>query len=290
MRRAGARAFTLVEMLVTIGIIALLLGILLVGLRGVLGTAGRTKELSNLRQVYYGWQMYSGSNDEYILPGYLDDNTQQLWAVDYKDVKGQKVPPASARGWAWRLAPYVDYSWDVLCGYRTDFLEELAAVPVDIVAKEPAFGYNAYYVGGWWEAASPTGPATMKFDDLPAPFNTGMIARTQGSVARPETQILFCSSSQRDTGTYKNNDNRAATGSFWVVPPHLGATQVWEPFAGGGASMNVLVNGQSVPINRYNTAFAALVGDGGTVSLSMMEMTDMRRWVNAADKPNWTHP
>ena len=284
------RGFTLVEVLVTIGIIALLLGILMVGLRGVLGTANRTQELSNLRQVYYGWQMYSNSNEEQLLPGYLDDNTQALWDVSYKDARGEKLAPANARGWTWRLAGYVDNSWDVLVGYRTDFDEELTAVPVDIVANQPSFGYNAYYVGGWWQSTSPTGPASMKYDDLPAPFNSGIIARTQGSIARPDMQVLFCSSAQRNTGQYKNKENRTVDGSFWVVPPFLGNTAVWEPTVGGGSAMDVLVNNQSVPINRYNDTFAALAGDGGTMSLSLYELTDMRRWVSAADKRDWKHP
>lgn len=284
------RGFTLVEVLVTIGIIALLLGILLVGLRGVLGTASRTQELSNLRQVYYGWQMYSSSNEEYLLPGYLDDNTQELWAVEYKDARGDEVPRADARGWAWRLAGYVDNSFEVLCGYRTDFDKELTAVPVNLVASEPAFGYNAYYMGGWWESPSPTGPAAMKFDNLAAPFNSGIIARTQGSVARPDTQVLFMSSSQRDAGQYKNKDNRVVAGAHWVSPPFLGNTAVWEPTVGGGAAMEVLVNGQAVPINRYNDSFAALAADGSTMALSLFELADMRRWVSAADKRDWKHP
>ena len=71
----GARGFTLVEMLVVIGVIILLLGLLL----PALGIARRNSQLagsqSNLRQIFSLMTAYSTDNREYIVPSKFDYST-----------------------------------------------------------------------------------------------------------------------------------------------------------------------------------------------------------------------
>ncbi len=64
------RAFTLVELLVVIGIIAVLIAILLPTLAKAREAANRAACLSNLRQVYYALHLYAMNNGDEVPIGY----------------------------------------------------------------------------------------------------------------------------------------------------------------------------------------------------------------------------
>lgn len=90
-RTAGSSAFTLVEMLVALGIITVLAAILLPTVTAARRAAANTKCLSNLRQIGMAVAQYMSDNDQTIPPG-VSSNT---WD-----------DPASVRGAFLRPPPY----------------------------------------------------------------------------------------------------------------------------------------------------------------------------------------
>jgi prepilin-type N-terminal cleavage/methylation domain-containing protein/prepilin-type processing-associated H-X9-DG protein len=71
-----ARAFTLVELLVVIGIIAILIAILLPALSKSRESARRAACLSNLRQVHLAFSLYAGNYKDQVPLGYRAGNKQ----------------------------------------------------------------------------------------------------------------------------------------------------------------------------------------------------------------------
>src|SRR5437588_7046559 len=77
LHRKRSKGFTLVELLVVIGIIALLISILLPSLSKARETANRAKCASNLRQIGQAMQLYANENN-YAFPRGMYNGAGQL--------------------------------------------------------------------------------------------------------------------------------------------------------------------------------------------------------------------
>jgi prepilin-type N-terminal cleavage/methylation domain-containing protein len=133
---APRRAFTLLELLVTIGIIALLASLIIVVLGGARASANRTESTNALRSMLRGYAAYSADNGQQLMPGYLDVTKLQQLRISPKLDTGVPIDPALATGgtgapldpndassYVWRLAPYLDHEWKTMfTDYRNDSL------------------------------------------------------------------------------------------------------------------------------------------------------------------------
>ena len=158
------RAFTLVELLVVVAIIAVLIGILAYSLSGVRAAAIRTRSLSAVRQMVMGYSAYTLDHGGKLLPGYIDETLLADGQVFgklrvYLPSGAELTFPVDKQSYVWRLAPYLDDAWEIFfedmydTGEMSKFEEAyhktgLTASASGLISERPSFGLNSIFVGG----------------------------------------------------------------------------------------------------------------------------------------------
>jgi len=306
-RRTGpASGFTLVEMLITLGIIALLMGLLLTGLRAARSAARETQQLSNIRQLYVAWSAYAMQYDDACLPGFLDTGVQTSWRVKYRNAANTVIDSQLAQTYPWRLAGYLDYNTELTIGYLDrlgetfdDGIYQGGMIPYTLPASligatglagsaaalQPEFGYNAFYLGGWWETVN--GAPQMRFANAEHPTTGAQalpVARTISSITRPESMITFSAAIYSDSGVIKDVDE-VTPSAAWVTPPFLAQTPIWTIGPSGDSNSISVLAPAAVPLRRYNAVIYSSA-DGSQRKASYKELWDMALWTNRADLPD----
>ena len=319
--RKNKHGFTIVELLVVIGAIAILLGVLLVGLQSASRLSRNVRSMSRLKQIHIGWTTYANAYEDRLLPGYLDEEVQDLWRVRYRGYDGERLQNSDCTTYPLRLLPYLDFSLDPMYGYSSQFqvLENNFAnassdghqSALTELSNTPAFGYNAYYVGGWWEARSrpdiDANYAHLVFGDTAAELGTPpntrnvkgrLVATTMGKIADPSKLMAFCSSIFRDPGGYIRDDDGNPGGAPWVTPPRLCVEQIWRSYLGdrmlgidgsavfnpmgvAGEGIEVLIP-EAVPFRRNGLTVPLINCDGSTQQGTIEDLLKMNRWTPAA--------
>ncbi len=319
-QRNAPAGFTIVELLVVIGIIAILLSLVSISLTQAGQSARQTKALSALKQIGTAWTQYANQSEDRAMPGYMDDGVQAAFKIKARDGSGQRVDPQFCRTYSYRLLPFLDNDRSLMYDYYPDN-EMPSELPPQVVADSPAFGYNAFYVGGWW--TSETGAPKMRFSGT-GYYGTGgqlvqrqeVVVRSLAQIERTSELIIFAASAPAQPGFIKNPDE-TAIGSAWVVPHKRAMTNIWSSSDGAsfetmqraGASIAdtgkdflaqlfqsdspniVQVQGsvgidvfvaESVPLRRIKNVVTTVRADMSTTAQGLRDLMDQRRWINVA--------
>ncbi len=256
------QAFTLIELLIVVGIIAVLGGLVLSILPKVSDQGRKMKEVTAARTLITAFLSTTQDNNGRYILGY-DQNAQDITLPGGSVISG---PPACR--YPYRLAPYFNYQFDdtILVNYNAKQLPD--GNRTYMTSLNPALGMNSYFVGG--NTMDSRGNINYPNECLSMPALGG-------------SAILVFASAAYDDGAKRIN------GYFKLTPPNL-TSSMWstKPWTNKSAASDY---GQVDA--RYNGQAVCVFSDGSVRSLSITELRDMRLWCrNAAaqDDPDYTVP
>jgi prepilin-type N-terminal cleavage/methylation domain-containing protein len=280
MKPGRFKGFSLVELLVVIGIIALLIGILMPVINRARGAAQQTKTLAGMREMMLGYIAYSNDNQGRLLlgvpPPYLNGQTLRVTLPT-----GQTLPtPGSGpygnmsepvKRYPARLAPYQQNVWRIMYNHtdptaiptETDSIND-AAYKVYVLSLYPTFGLNSVFLGGDEAQSGFTGILPNQ-----RPNSGKHVAFRITDVRRSTEQIVFIEVQEHSaTGP-------TGRGYFRALPPVAGG-RMWQ----AGLEKCEAVGGVQfgMPHSRWSKRIVTGFLDGHAAELTPAEVDDMRLW------------
>lgn len=147
------RGFTLVELLVVIGIIALLIGILLPSLAAARRSAKAAACLSNIRQMQVAQMFYVNDYDGWLVQAGLEHGEESHDAGDDDDGENEHGELDAETSWLNLLQPYTQSLLVVRCPSDTS-IHWPEGSPVELHDGEIAFRVSSYGINNYLSANS----------------------------------------------------------------------------------------------------------------------------------------
>ena len=279
-------------MIVVIAIIGVLVAILIPALSGVKARSKKLKELNLISHVGKAWAMYSGDHQDKLLPGYIGAGVQEYQKLAWAFEDSSLVPPAptyepslpnDAGPWTWRLLSYLDYDWRSLLFYRDtdEWTGEEIRENAEVIATKPAFGYNGFYLGGWWLLDAHSGKPVVTFGSvqLTDGRKANVVAKLSSSIKKPSTQITFCSTFFAPVGIYEEMDD-STPGSYFAIPSVLARVKRWTPLPNNRIEA---MFSTYIPLGRFNGMPAVCFADGSVQSVELLDLVDQSLWIPKAE-------
>lgn len=280
--------FSVTELLVVIGVIALLVVLVIPAAQMVRKAAAKTRELTTARMLGQAWTHYATDASGAVMPGFRT-------GLPAFGPDGTPIPPQTFAGsgaaiaarWPWRLTPYLGSDvMNLFSGPQREAILQLQSSPdrdrfYYLASLVPSFGLNSAWVGG---DSDRLGFLPPTIGGQANPFHGFYVTRLS-QVARPERLTLFASSRMANDfgsdplGQYF--DGATIEGYFRIDSPWFQA-RIWadayspsDPASNGNVSART--GGDAVVVTV----------SGSTETLPVQQLDDMRRWADQADRADW---
>jgi len=194
------KAFTIIELLITIGIIVVLCSISFMGYFKVLESSKKTREINAAKVLIAGYHAHAADNGGRLLKVMDPDPGVIL------DKKGKPIMHHAGKRWPWRLAPYIEYNTDILMVNNKEAAPEDSSMYSYLVTVFPTLGINGTFVGGKY--------GTITAPDNPRSNRGNFCVTTIVQPADPTKLIVFVSAKM---------DGATHSGCYDVGMPDFGA-------------------------------------------------------------------
>lgn len=147
------KAFTLVELLVTLSVIGLLAALGLPALNSALQAGRKAKEVGAIKSLITAYNTYSADNNNMLMKSYDKDGVAT--DANGREMSGEDLH--EAHRWPWRLAPYFNYGFYTTTHVNDAELSIKAAGGLSqtyLVSVIPSFGLNINCGGNDYEGNS----------------------------------------------------------------------------------------------------------------------------------------
>lgn len=253
--RKRSNGFTLVELLVTITIVATLTGVSVTGYMSLREKARMVTEVNAARNLMAAYLSYPSDHNGRVMPGYQAD-------PEVTDLKGAPLGyPMNAR-YPWRLAQNAPSIEGIMLfnGNESALKEDNSDYLVSVM---PNLGLNAVLLGGHYGSGSPL-PPSPRLIEAYGKFHLTHLAEA----VAPEMLTVFASA----------RSGKDRPGYFEIRPPNL-TGKVWS---GNKFSENSAASAHGFVDFRYGGKAVTASLAGNVQLLSEKELRDMRRWSNQA--------
>lgn len=270
-------AFTLIEVLVSIAIIALLVSILLPSLAHARSAARQTRELAAAQQQMLAFTLYANEHAGRVLPGLLP--AQSAAGINQL---GERFSGPAAQRYPWRLAPQYDYDFNGLY-YSDKALRDLRNEPTSyqyLVSLFPLLGMNTQFVGG--------DARYFGFDNRFARFFGKFYIERIDQPLRPSQLLVFVSArpSPQALAGVAIDDN--LPGYHHVLAPRFADPSPTQWADRYEPQTEAPGNNSGFVALRHSGKAVGATFDGHAELLGWEQLRDMRRWANGATHADWS--
>ena len=153
------RGFTILELLIIVGIMVALSTMLLPSYNRIRGLTKRTRCASNLKQLIIGVNTYAGNNNGFLPPHKLDASATRWWGYDSVSRADGSWPEGEIFGYVREEEAFQCPS--VVSGEQAD-----GGAPLEwaFTARDVGYGYNAFFLG--WYGGDPTAIPSAEKDGI----------------------------------------------------------------------------------------------------------------------------